>query len=149
MCIRDRSYVIPYGTQIVKSWSFTNPKYLTTVYIPETVVKTGGDSFANQKHKMTNPMTFWVSTKGNCTMNKGTFSSLLSCLLYTSIFLMVPGFIKYIRQEKEYYQRFTDACIYMEQMEGSYRQKKNIREALVDTEELFKQGDMKLSLIHI
>ena len=74
----DTSYVIPYGTQIVKSWSFTNPKYLTTVYIPETVVKTGGDSFANQKHKMTNPMTFWVSTKGNCTMNKGTFSSLLS-----------------------------------------------------------------------
>ena len=74
----DTSYVIPYGTQIVKSWSFTNPKYLTTVYIPETVVKTGGDSFANQKHKMTNPMTFWVSTKGNCTMNKGTFSSLPS-----------------------------------------------------------------------
>ncbi|MFR1951561.1 MAG: leucine-rich repeat protein [Lachnospiraceae bacterium] len=72
------SYSIPYGTQIVKSWSFTNPKYLTTVYIPETVVKTGGDSFANQKHKMTNPMTFWVSTKGNCTMNKGTFSSLPS-----------------------------------------------------------------------
>ena len=62
------------------------------------------------------------------------------------IFLMVPGFIKYIRQEKEYYQRFTDACIYMEQMEGSYRQKKNIREALVDTEELFKQGDMKEAL---
>ena len=59
---------------------------------------------------------------------------------------MVPGFIKYIRQEKEYYQRFTDACIYMEQMEGSYRQKKNIREALVDTEELFKQGDMKEAL---
>lgn len=74
----DTSYVIPYGTQIVKSWSFTNPKYLTTVYIPETVVKTGGDSFANKKHKMTNPMTFWVSTKGNCTMNKGTFSSLPS-----------------------------------------------------------------------
>ena len=74
----DTSYVIPYGTQIVKSWSFTNPKYLTTVYIPETVVKTGGDSFANQKHKMTNLMTFWVSTKGNCTMNKGTFSSLPS-----------------------------------------------------------------------
>lgn len=72
------SYSIPYGTQIVKSWSFTNPKYLTTVYIPETVVKTGGDSFANKKHKMTNPMTFWVSTKGNCTMNKGTFSSLPS-----------------------------------------------------------------------
>ena len=74
----DISYVIPYGTQIVKSWSFTNPKYLTSVYIPETVIKTGGDSFANQNHKMTNPMTFWVSTKGNCTMNKGTFSSLLS-----------------------------------------------------------------------
>ena len=74
----DTSYVIPYGTQIVKSWSFTNPKYLTTVYIPETVVKTGGDSFANQKHKMTNPITFWLSTKGNCTMNKGTFSSLPS-----------------------------------------------------------------------
>lgn len=74
----DTSYVIPYGTQIVKSWSFTNPKYLTTVYIPETVVKTGGDSFANKKHKMTNPMTFWVSTKGNCRMNKGTFSSLPS-----------------------------------------------------------------------
>lgn len=74
----DISYVIPYGTQIVKSWSFTNPKYLTSVYIPETVIKTGGDSFANQNHKMTNPMTFWVSTKGNCTMNKGTFSSLPS-----------------------------------------------------------------------
>lgn len=74
----DTSYVIPYGTQIVKSWSFTNPKYLTSVYIPETVIKTGGDSFANQNHKMTNPMTFWVSTKGNCTMNKGTFSSLPS-----------------------------------------------------------------------
>ena len=74
----DTSYVIPYGTQIVKSWSFTNPKYLTTVYIPETVIKTGGDSFANQKHKMTNPITFWLSTKGNCTMNKGTFSSLPS-----------------------------------------------------------------------
>ncbi|MEE0390340.1 MAG: leucine-rich repeat protein, partial [Lachnospiraceae bacterium] len=74
----DTSYVIPYGTQIVKSWSFTNPKYLTTVYIPETVIKTGGDSFANQNHKMTNPITFWLSTKGNCTMNKGTFSSLPS-----------------------------------------------------------------------
>lgn len=74
----DTSYVIPYGTQIVKSWSFTNPKYLTSVYIPETVIKTGGDSFANQNHKMTNPMTFWLSTKGNCTMNKGTFSSLPS-----------------------------------------------------------------------
>lgn len=74
----DTSYVIPYGTQIVKSWSFTNPKYLTSVYIPETVIKTGGDSFANQNHKMTNPITFWLSTKGNCTMNKGTFSSLPS-----------------------------------------------------------------------
>lgn len=74
----DTSYVIPYGTQIVKSWSFTNPKYLTTVYIPETVIKTGGDSFANQNHKMTNPITFWLSTKGNCTMNKGIFSSLPS-----------------------------------------------------------------------
>ena len=27
---------------------------------------------------MTNPMTFWVSTKGNCTMYRGTFSSLPS-----------------------------------------------------------------------
>lgn len=59
------------------------------------------------------------------------------------IFLLVPGIIKYMEREKKSYQRFTDACIYMEQMEGSYRQKRNIYEALVETEELFKEGDMK------
>ena len=74
----EASYAIPYGTQIIAGWSFTNLRYLTTVYIPETVVMTAGDSFVNKKHKMTNPMTFWVSTKGNCTMYRGTFSSLPS-----------------------------------------------------------------------
>lgn len=74
----EASYVIPYGTQIIAGWSFTNLRYLTTVYIPETVVMTAGDSFVNKKHKMTNPMTFWVSAKENCTMYRGTFSSLPS-----------------------------------------------------------------------
>lgn len=59
------------------------------------------------------------------------------------IFFALPGFMKYIKQEKISYQRFTDACVYMEQMEGSYRQKKNIYEALSDTEELFQEGKMK------
>ena len=74
----EASYAIPYGTQIIAGWSFTNLRYLTTVYIPETVVMTAGDSFVNKKHKMTNPMTFWVSAKENCTMYRGTFSSLPS-----------------------------------------------------------------------
>ncbi len=72
----DVSYVIPYGTQIVESWSFTNPKYLTSVYIPETVVKTGGDSFANQHNKMVNPLTVVFNTTGKCQVDVGTFSHL-------------------------------------------------------------------------
>lgn len=62
------------------------------------------------------------------------------------LFLLIPGILKNIQKEKMEYKRFTDACVYLEQMEGAYRQRGKIYQSLKDTEKLFKDGDMKDTL---
>lgn len=62
------------------------------------------------------------------------------------LFLLIPGILRNIQKEKMEYKRFTDACVYLEQMEGAYRQRGKIYQSLKDTEKLFKDGDMKDTL---
>ena len=70
------SYSIPYGTQIVEDDAFTNPRNLTSVYIPETVVKTCSSSFENWHNFMTEPVAFTFNTTASCFMQQGTFRNM-------------------------------------------------------------------------
>ena len=70
------SYSIPYGTQIVSGDAFSNPRNLTYVYIPETVVKTCSASFENENDFMTEPMVLTFDAIAYCFMQQGTFTNL-------------------------------------------------------------------------
>ena len=72
----DMSYTIPYGTQIIDIYAFTNPKNLTDVYIPETIVKTCDASFENWHNFMTKPVVFTFGTTAACFMQQGTFRNM-------------------------------------------------------------------------
>lgn len=61
-------------------------------------------------------------------------------------FFFLPVFAKYIEQEKEAYFRFTQASLYMEQMESSFKKNRRIYQSLKETLLLFPQGRMKDTL---
>lgn len=71
---------------------------------------------------------------------------IFSTLLFLILFLLIPGIIKNLEKEKQSYRRFSDACLYLEQMEGAYRKNKRIYQSLKETEGLFQEGDMKTAL---
>lgn len=66
-----------------------------------------------------------------------------SIVLGMIIFLFLPFFKKYIEREKEAYFRFTQACLYMEQMENSFKKNRRIYPSLKETLVLFSEGEMK------
>lgn len=70
------AYSIPYGTQMINDYAFSNPRNLTSVYIPETVVKTCGSSFFNKHNFMTKPVAFTFNTTASCFMQQGTFRNM-------------------------------------------------------------------------
>lgn len=67
------------------------------------------------------------------------YSVVIGCMVY--IFSLVVT--KYMMREKESYFRYTQACLYMEQMENSFKRKRRIYQALTETLTLFSDGDMK------
>lgn len=64
-------------------------------------------------------------------------------LLGIIVFFFLPSFTKYIEKEKEAYFRYTQACLYMEQMENSFKKTKRIYQSLKETLALFPEGEMK------
>lgn len=64
-------------------------------------------------------------------------------LLGMITFFFLPSFTKYIEKEKEAYFRFTQACLYMEQMENSFKKNRRIYPSLKETLALFAEGEMK------
>lgn len=70
----------------------------------------------------------------------GLFHSIvLGCI----IFVFVPSFKKYIEKEKVTYFHYTQACIYMEQMESSFKKNLRIYPSLKETLSLFQEGEMR------
>lgn len=67
------------------------------------------------------------------------YSILLGCMF----FLFLPSLKKYTKKEKESYFRYTQACLYMGQMETSFKKKRRVYQALTETLTLFSEGDMK------
>lgn len=66
-----------------------------------------------------------------------------SIILGCVIFGFLPSFSKYIKKEKESYFRYTQTCLYMEQMESSFKKNLRIYPSLKETLALFSDGDMK------
>ena len=59
------------------------------------------------------------------------------------VFCFLPSFQKYIDKEKEAYFRYAQACLYMEQMESSFKKNRRIYPSLKETLALFSEGNMK------
>lgn len=59
------------------------------------------------------------------------------------VFFFLPSFQKYVEKEKEAYARYTQACLYMEQMESSFRKNRRIYPSLKETLSLFPEGEME------
>lgn len=64
-------------------------------------------------------------------------------VLMLSLFLLIPGILKAIDQEKESYRRFQDAGMYLSQMESSFKNNRTIFDCLRETRDLFRDGEMK------
>ncbi|MGN0292171.1 MAG: hypothetical protein ACI4C5_09565 [Lachnospiraceae bacterium] len=62
------------------------------------------------------------------------------------VFFFLPVFIKYMEEEKEAYFHFTQASLYMEQMESSFKKNRRIYQSLKETLSLFPKGRMKDTL---
>lgn len=75
--------------------------------------------------------------------NLGVFYSVLMGMI---IFFFLPSFIKYREKEKESYEKYSQACVYMEQMESSFKKNKRIYQSLKETVNLFPEGEMKETL---
>lgn len=75
--------------------------------------------------------------------NLGVFYSVLMGMI---IFFFLPSFIKYREKEKESYEKYLQACVYMEQMESSFKKNKRIYQSLKETVNLFPEGEMKETL---
>lgn len=64
-------------------------------------------------------------------------------ILMLALFLLIPGILKAIDQEKESYRRFQDAGMYLSQMESSFKNNRTIFDCLRETRDLFRDGEMK------
>lgn len=73
----------------------------------------------------------------------GIFYGVMVAIL---VFFFLPVFIKYITREKEEYARFNQTCLYLEQMESSFKKNRRIYQSLKETFVLFSDGRMKETL---
>lgn len=69
-----------------------------------------------------------------------------SVILGGIIFCFLPSFWKYMEREKKAYTRYTQACLYMEQMENSFKKNRRIYASLKETCALFSKGEMLSTL---
>lgn len=82
-------------------------------------------------------------------MVTGTVCNLGVCysvLMGMVVFFFLPSYTKYLEKEKESYKRYEQACVYMEQMESSFKKNKRIYQSLKETVNLFPEGEMKETL---
>ena len=69
-----------------------------------------------------------------------------SVILGGIVFVFLPSFWKYMEREKKAYDRYTQACLYMEQMENSFKKNRRIYPSLKETCALFAKGEMLFTL---
>lgn len=67
------------------------------------------------------------------------FGILAGCIIYA----FLPQFVHCVKKEQEAYKRFTEAGLYMEQMESSFQKNRRIYPSLKETLELFPESEME------